>query len=345
MISLIFMAADPQLKAEEYTVGWLCAIAESELTAARRMLDRPHRPPINRNVSDQNTYHFGDIEGHNLVITCMPPGQTGTVSAQRLVQPLRQSFPNLGIHLFVGIGGGIPRRPPSDDPLKDIHLGDVVIGWPDRTGVPAIISYDHVRSRDEETSLLGLLDKPSHKVLSALNPIISDREMNENRFQDNLQYLRDLKQFQYPGLEKDLLFEADYLHSAPRSAAKGSTMSVGCNGCSPDQLVKRPPRNTTNPEFHQGTILSGNIGMQNGRRRDEESAKHHEAICIEMEAAGVIDDTHCLVIRGISDYADGYKSGSWEYYAAATAAAFAREVLRSIRPAIVETFKSDNNGT
>ncbi len=54
-----------------------------------------------------------------------------------------------------------------------------------------------------------------------------------------------------------------------------------------------------------------------------------------MEAAGVVDQMQCLVIRGIADYADSHKNQAWQPYAAGTAAAFAREVLLTIQPSFV----------
>jgi len=39
-----------------------------------------------------------------------------------------------------------------------------------------------------------------------------------------------------------------------------------------------------------------------------------------MEAAGLMDEFSCLVIRGICDYADLHKNKRWQPYAAATAA-------------------------
>ena len=47
----------------------------------------------------------------------------------------------------------------------------------------------------------------------------------------------------------------------------------------------------------------------------------------EMEAAGLMNNFPCLVIRGICDYADSHKNKSWQPYAAATAAACAKELL------------------
>ena len=334
------MDTHPRLDHRDYTVGWLCAIAESELIAAKKMLDNRHKPPANPNQYDENVYEFGDINEHNVVIACMPPGQPGLVSSQRLVHPLKQSFPNLSIHLFVGIGGGIPRTPSLTDPDEDIHLGDVIVGWADRTGIPAIVQPEFERTLDDQKSTyLGLFNKPSRQLLNALNPILSDRETKETRFHEHLQRLAGLDKFLHPGLDKDVLFEAEYPH-----AAIGSSERV-CDGCDREHVVKRLERETTNPQFHQGTILSGHAIMQSARKRDELSKRYYDAVCIEMEAAGVIDDTHCLVIRGISDYADSHKPLMWRQYAAATAASFAREILYIIRPAFVRNIKPEDHGT
>ncbi len=46
-----------------------------------------------------------------------------------------------------------------------------------------------------------------------------------------------------------------------------------------------------------------------------------------MEAAGVLEEHLCVVVRGICDYADSHKNKGWQHYAAATAAACARELL------------------
>lgn len=40
-----------------------------------------------------------------------------------------------------------------------------------------------------------------------------------------------------------------------------------------------------------------------------------------------MNDFPCLVIRGISDYSDSHKNDRWQPYAAATAAAYAKELL------------------
>ncbi|KAK2759245.1 nacht and ankyrin domain protein [Colletotrichum kahawae] len=49
-----------------------------------------------------------------------------------------------------------------------------------------------------------------------------------------------------------------------------------------------------------------------------------------MEVAGVDANSPCLVIRGISDYADSHKNDVWKSYAAGNAAVFARHLLEVI---------------
>lgn len=56
------------------------------------------------------------------------------------------------------------------------------------------------------------------------------------------------------------------------------------------------------------------------------------ALCVEMEAAGLMNEFLCLVIRGICDYADMHKNDGWHPYAAMTAAVYVKELLGYISP-------------
>ena len=58
-----------QLTHEDYTVGWICALA-LELTAARAMLDEEHAP-LSIPLDDPNSYIYGEICGNNIVLTCL----------------------------------------------------------------------------------------------------------------------------------------------------------------------------------------------------------------------------------------------------------------------------------
>jgi hypothetical protein len=71
--------------------------------------------------------------------------------------------------------------------------------------------------------------------------------------------------------------------------------------------------------------------LKDGSERDH-LKRDMKILCVEMEAAGLMDSFPCLVIRGICDYADSHKNKKWQPYAAATAAAYMKELL-SIIPA------------
>ncbi|TIA58809.1 hypothetical protein D6C77_05258 [Aureobasidium pullulans] len=82
------------------------------------------------------------------------------------------------------------------------------------------------------------------------------------------------------------------------------------------------------PRIHYGTIASGNRLVKSAREREILISQLSDTcLCLEMEAAGVMNTFPCLVIRGICDYADTHKNDAWQNYAAITATAFASELL------------------
>jgi nucleoside phosphorylase len=90
-------------------------------------------------------------------------------------------------------------------------------------------------------------------------------------------------------------------------------------------VVPRAER-SEDPQIHYGTIASGNQVIKNSITRDKLAAKH-DAMCFEMDAAGLMDILKCLVVRGICDYADSHQNKEWQKYAAAVAAAYAKELV------------------
>ena len=53
-------------------------------------------------------------------------------------------------------------------------------------------------------------------------------------------------------------------------------------------------------------------------------------LCVETEAAGLMVNFPCLVIRGVADYADSHENNQWKHCAAATAAAYAEDLVRRV---------------
>ncbi|KAG8420656.1 hypothetical protein J3459_010872 [Metarhizium acridum] len=80
-----------------------------------------------------------------------------------------------------------------------------------------------------------------------------------------------------------------------------------------------------------GTIGSVSSLIENASKRDELRDKHN-LLGIETAAAGVVPNIPVGVVRGVCDYADEGTNEAWRPYAAAMAAAYAKEILLQIGP-------------
>jgi nucleoside phosphorylase len=305
----------PHLKHDDYTVGLICALPQ-ELTAARAMLDETHTD-IPQPPTDPNTYCLGRICDHNIVIACLPKGEIGNNPAVTVATLMLSSFPQIRFGLMVGIGGGVP----SMD--HDIRLGDVVVSTPTgRHG--GVVQWDMGKTTGgghfERT---GSLNSPPMVLKTALTKLESTHEMRGSKVPEHLssmmvKYPNLSSKFTRPAATDDVLFEADYDH-----------VGIGtCNACDPEKIVPRQPRASF--AVHYGIIASGNQVMKHGATRDKISKDLGGVLCFEMETAGLMNGFPCLAIRGICDYADSHKSKQWQGHAAATAAAFAKELLNFI---------------
>ncbi|KAL4882682.1 nucleoside phosphorylase domain-containing protein [Aspergillus karnatakaensis] len=310
---------------KNYTVGWICALP-IEMAAAKAMLDKTH-DKLTQPLNDHNTYTLGEIFNHKVVVACLPSGVTGTTSAATVAQQMLATFPRIRFGLMVGIGGGVP----SLD--TDIRLGDVVVSNPHGT-FGGVVQYDFGKAvtnlRFQRT---GSLNKPPNVVLTAVSELQSNHLMGTSQI---IQFLEDMllrfprmTQFTYPKRE-DLLFESSYEHHVT---------SRTCRDCDRERVIARDQRNTTDPYIHYGLIASGNQVVKSAVVRDN-LAHQLGAICFELEASGLMDEFPCLVIRGISDYADSHKNNDWQPYAAAVAAAYAKELLSCVSAAQTESIPS-----
>src|SRR3954453_6177688 len=107
---------------EDYTVGWVCALSV-ELAAAREMLDEEHEY-LDHDTNRSNIYILGRIGKHNVVIACLPTGQTGTNSAAAVAVQMKSAFTSIRFRLMIDIGGRVPSTE------ADIQLRDVVVSSP-----------------------------------------------------------------------------------------------------------------------------------------------------------------------------------------------------------------------
>ncbi|KAK5996456.1 Serine/threonine-protein phosphatase 6 regulatory ankyrin repeat subunit B-like protein [Cladobotryum mycophilum] len=296
-----------QLTHKDYVVGWICALPK-EQTAAIAMLDQRHitlrKPP-----NDPNTYTLGSIGGHNIVIACLPMGKIGTVSAATAATSMISTFPSIKFGLMVGIGGGVPPK---------VRLGDVVVSVPGQE-------------------------------YPALTRLQTEHEMSGSRIPT---YLEELGK-EWPRLApkylkseslKELLFKADAGHVENDEEVLEITEDEGddvgedalesCQLCDHSKLVKRRSRGM---RIHYGIVASGNQVIKDAVFRDNlNSTLGGKILCVEMEAAGLMNNFPCLVIRGICDYADSHKNKAWQEHAAAVAAGFAKELLEYTQPSDID---------
>ncbi|KAH8706069.1 hypothetical protein BGW36DRAFT_22327 [Talaromyces proteolyticus] len=302
---------------DDYTIAWVCALP-LEATTATVMLDTKH-PPLQQPPGDDNAYELGEIADHNIVVAHLPAGVYGITSAATVVAQMRTSFPSIRFAILVGIGGGVPSA------RHDIRLGDVVVSQPTgRSG--GVEQYDYGKTVNGGFHRTGMLSPPPQVLLTAMARLQAGEIQGHNAnmvdvVSNILGTNNEITSRCSRPMEPDQLFHAAYTHRDGEET---------CVSCDRSQLFLRNPRQPNQPRIHYGVIASGNQVMRDGQIRDR-LAKDIGMLCFEMEAAGIMNQIPCLVIRGICDYSDSHKNKHWQGYAALTAAAYSK-VLLSVVP-------------
>ncbi|KAI1458536.1 hypothetical protein F4805DRAFT_474124 [Annulohypoxylon moriforme] len=306
---------------DEYTVGWVCALPK-EQTAAIAMLDQRHSLPhdMQKSKQDSNTYNLGSVSCHNVVIACLPMGRYGTISAATVVAHMVETFPSIRFGLMVGIGGGVP---------PNVRLGDVVVSVPIGEH-PGVVQWDLGKVEDGcQFKRTGSLDKPPTVLLTALSTLQTYHDLEGSNMETYLQdwekkYPKSAAKYTKTDALQDELFKEGYSH-VQDSEVGNDTSEGSFSHRDKRQAVERKPLET---QIHYGLIASGNSVIKDAAFRDTLNKRcGGNVLCVEMEAAGLMDNFPCIVIRGICDYADSRKNKTWQEYAAAISAAFAKEFL------------------
>lgn len=306
-----------QLTLDDYTVAWICALPK-EKTAARNMLDELHRSPL-QPEADRNIYTYGRICAHNVVIVCQ--SDIGTTAAAFVANQLLNTFRKLRFGLLVGTAGGVPDR-------KDIRLGDVVISKGDGRSGGAVV-HDRGKVTPMGFESQPFLNGVPELLRNAFNELESLQSDEESTILGHISHAIErnpfFKSYDRPALE-DCLFKSGYGHIDPDSST--------CEKCleNSEQVEIRQSRGAREhiPVLHFGAIASGNQIIKDSAKRKQIAETYPYVLAIEMEAEGLMNTFGCATIRGICNYADSHKNDSWKNYAAATAAATAKEVLKVI---------------
>ncbi|KAJ5823315.1 hypothetical protein N7447_005655 [Penicillium robsamsonii] len=191
----------------------------------------------------------------------------GTLEAAHCATAVSQQFPNVRLALMVGIGAGIPGLP-----KRGIRLGDLAVSIP-QDGHSGVIQYDFVKYEQGRELVKR---HPLKRVILSITK-------NQG--------------FERPHKD-DILFDESFFH-----VNKGSDCSE-CEAAGSDHVIPREPRRDHQPVVHRGLIISGNGVVKNPQEQRSLKRDQTDAICFEMEAAGIIDENPCLIVRGICDYAD-----------------------------------------
>lgn len=267
---------------------------------------------------DANAYTAGRIDAHNVVLCYMP--EIGKVSAASAASSLKFSYSGIKLALVVGICGGVPLLPLSNTP---IYLGDVILS-------DAVIRYDYGSQYPDEferkkrvTSTLG---RPGREMRTFFTQLRTS--MIYSDFQDDIsQHLEELQRaepkWQYPGTAHDVLFEGSYCHkhhqqvgeclcfdsrNPGRICDEARESDCASLKCDEGRICRqRPDTSIPKASIHIGTIASGDTVMKSGEHRDK-LARVDKVAGFDMEGAGVWDEFPCIVIKGVSDYADSHKN-------------------------------------
>jgi nucleoside phosphorylase/Cdc6-like AAA superfamily ATPase len=312
----------------QYTVGWICATTTA-YTASRLFLDKVHDRSDHVSANDNNHYTIGEISGHRVVIAVMPDGEYGPGGATAIAEHMLDSFPDIRVCLTVGIGGG------ASIAQHDIRLGDIVVGVQHvKTG--NVSQYDYGKTFQEGSfRQAGFHDQVPKTLRTAISKLRVRYAKRGHKLEANVTailnaYPEMRQRYSRPTHESDRLYKPDFVH--PTSS------EVTCEQvCGKQNLVSRSEReeDEDNPAIHYGVIASADQPMKDATTRDT-IAQENGVMCFETEAAGLMNSFPCLIVRGICDYSDSHKSAEWQGYAAMTAAAYTKDLLRSIVPSMIE---------
>ncbi|KAF2967480.1 hypothetical protein GQX73_g6090 [Xylaria multiplex] len=274
-----------------------------EQTAAIAMLDQRHAD-LPRLSNDHNVYTLGSIGNHNIAVACLPMGKIGATSTAMVATQMTSTFPSIKFGLMVGIGGGVSLK---------VRLGDIVVGTPSGQ-YPGVVQWDMGKEQEAGFIRTGALNNPPHILLDAISKLEAERRLRGYKIPA---YMDEMVS-KYPDLE------SKYLKSE-----------------SLEDVVKREARAML---VHYGLIASGNSVIKSAAvRKKLQKRLGRDVLCVETEAAGLVDNFPCIVIRGICDYADSHKNDAWQEHAAALAAAYAKELLRCIVPSDVDSEQTVKN--
>lgn len=340
---------------EDFEVAIFCALPQ-EADAVIALFDQHwNRKEYEKVCGDPNSYTLGAIGNYNVVLVHMP-GMGKNIAAS-VASSCRASFSGIRLALVVGICGGVPLGVNSKlSVTTERILGDVIIS-------DGLVQYDFGRQYTDEfirkNTYQDVHSRPGQEIRGFLAMLAGQR--SQKFLYDSMQrYVATLRKstefttkglYEYPGTTTDVLYNSAYIHrhrdakECPSWAEICGTTTISCEmakqsdcealKCDASQQVERPRLTSTTNQLqndgpklvlHIGRVASADKVMKSGTMRDQ-VARDENIVAFEMEGNGIWEQFPCLIIKGISDYADCHKNKKWQNFAAGMAAACMKAVL------------------
>jgi len=294
------------------TFGLVTALPE-EFYAMRAFLEDPVHTRVQ---GDRADYVLGTLPSlgarlpHTVILTLT--ADIGTHAAADACGSLIAGFPSVNAVVMAGIAAGVPSLRCPD---RHVRLGDLVVA------TRGIVDYRHVVQGVHGDELRRPFPRPS-ALLSRADRMLQVGEYAGRRPWEralDLSGRADLLGFRRPADDTDVLRD----HRDP------------------DRITSHPARRLSGhrrglPKVHRGRIGSADVSMRSPEERDVLAARYG-LLAFEMEGAGIgtgsfLNGLEWFMVRGISDYGDGYASPQWRRYASLAAAAYVRSLFEATPP-------------
>lgn len=325
---------------EEFEIALICALPK-ESNGVTAVFDG-FWTGLGKGSRDENSYRFGWICDHNVVLAHMPG--MGNLASSNVAAHLKRSFPHIRLCLVVGICGGVPTKTANGD----IMLGDVLVS----TGVKKI-DYGRLYSDQlkRKKSIEDELGRPNAEIRAFLHQLQSHQQALAHETSEYLKSLLEKVDFEQSRRPSgfDQICPSDYRHKhqdagvcdvchacrAPddpvcERALKADCAELGCGKFSTRTRQTAQgslAAESKQPIIHFGCMASSDAVIKDGRYRDR-IAKEEAVIGFEMEGAGVWTCLPTIIVKGVCDYSDSHKNKVWQEYAAVTAAACMKAMLK-----------------
>jgi nucleoside phosphorylase len=313
---------DVKLPPEAYVVAWICT-TDLHFMIARACLDDIHESTFNFGTHGPGSVAFtlGEIASNNIVVVLLGTSASGDLRSTYSIRDVLNYFPNIRLRLSVGLGSGVPSI------AENIRVGDVVVSAPSKVNKTGLVRYNVVsRMNRAHVAATGCPNRLPNALRVASSKVNKQYAQNSGLILQTLNGIleRDLRIRQACSMPEEFCIITSLDTEMSESIQPGTYIpATGFeNQISPGDR---------DPKVHYGPVALGSTTVDSNSLCSQLRSEHG-VLCIESELATMADYLPLLVIRGISNLADGDSQLEWQGHAAAVAASYTKDLLSQIVP-------------